>query len=498
MRHRNNTHRRNLIGDALQGLQTGRWFWSVDLALVVTAILLIFTEATVFLFHVIFILLTVGAFFWNLRAFALRAGIWVTITSAVVLSAILVGRTPAEELGEIPLLTIILLVVFGVARQRARAEEALRKANDELENRVAERTAELTLVNAELIAETAQHKRTAETLQESEERYRRLVELSFEAIAIHRQGKFIYINPAGARLLGAESSEELIGRSLREFVHPDYWDLVQARLQKVRGGATGVPLIEEKFIRLDGTLVDVEVASVPITYEGETAVQTVIHDISARKQAEVERQRERARIARNLHDSLGHSLGYLHLKLDQLTGSENLGEAVGPGQELAQMRDVANEAYELVRGMLAASLPSATTDLATALLVRARAVGQRGNFRVQLSSEGESRPLPPIVQQQILYFFQEALFNVERHANAQRVDINLLWGEDDLTIELADDGRGFEADALEDGEHYGLRIMQERAREMNGQLTLTSRPGVGAQVTLRLPLDLNIEGVTAQ
>jgi PAS domain S-box-containing protein len=374
----------------------------------------------------------------------------------------------------------------------------LRKANEELENRVAERTAELTLVNAELIAETAQHKRTAETLQESEERYRRLVELSFEAIAIHRQGKLVYINRAGARLLGAKSSEELIGQPIREFVHPDYWDLVQTRLQQVKEDARGVPLAEEKFIRVDGTAVEVEVASIPIFYEGQPAVQTVIHDISARRQAEAERQRERARIARNLHDSLGHSLGYLHLKLDQLTGSDELGEAVGPGQELAQMRDVANEAYELVRGMLAASMPSTTMDLATALLVRARAVGQRGNFRVQLRSEGESHPLPPIVQQQILYLFQEALFNVEMHANARTVDINLLWGEDDLTVELTDDGCGFEAGALEAGEHYGLRIMQERAREMKGQLTLTSRPGRGAQVILRLPLAFNIEGATAQ
>jgi PAS domain S-box-containing protein len=372
--------------------------------------------------------------------------------------------------------------------ERKQMEEALRIAHDELELRVQERTADLAMANRALQNEIAERKQTEETRRESEERYRRLVELAFEAIVIHSQGKLVYVNPQAARLMGGVSPEEFIGKAIRNFVHPDYWDMVQSRVQQVGEDGKGVPLVEERFIRLDGTGIDVEIASVPITYRGQPAVQTVIHDISARKRAETERERERARIARNLHDSLGHNLGYLHLKLDELAGDSALGEPGEVGRTLAQMRDVANEAYELVRGMLAASLPSNSADLATALLVQARSVGQRGRFEVQLISQGQPRPLSPVVQQQLLYLLQEALNNVEKHAEAGQVNINLAWGEDALTVSLSDDGQGFDPGSIRSDSHFGLAIMQERAQEINGQLTLTSCPDMGTELVLRLPV----------
>jgi len=469
-------------------LQAEPWFGLLDVALVATALFMLLTNAVVLFFHVIFLLLTFGAFYWKLRAFVLRAALWVSLTTAIVLTAILSGQTQVEELSEIPLLTAILVLVFIIAQQRARAEESLRRANEELEERVAERTAELTQVNERLSREIAEHRQTERTLRESEERYRRLVELSFEAIAIHSEGKLVYVNPPGAKLLGASSPEELIGRPIRDLVHPDYWDLLDIRVQQLEEGK-GVPLVEERFIRLDGTLVDVEVASVPITYQGQPAVQTVIHDITARKQAEAERERERARIARDLHSSLGHNLGYLHLKLDEMTGNEALKEIVGVRRDLTQMRQAANEAYEMVRSMLAASLPANTTDLATALLIQARSVGQRGNFEVQLTSDGQPRPLSPVVQQQVLYLFQEALINVEKHAQARQVAISLAWAEEALTITLSDDGCGFEVGTPQVARGYGLTIMQDRAQEINGRLSLISHPGAGTKVILRLPLN---------
>jgi signal transduction histidine kinase len=97
--------------------------------------------------------------------------------------------------------------------------------------------------------------------------------------------------------------------------------------------------------------------------------------------------------------------------------------------------------------------------------------------------------LPPVVQQQLLYLFQEALNNVAKHAGAQQVDICLSWTEDTLTAALADDGCGFDVADMEWAPgHYGLRIMQERAEEINGQLTISSRPGRGTQLLLQLPL----------
>ena len=198
---------------------------------------------------------------------------------------------------------------------------------------------------------------------------------------------------------------------------------------------------------------------------------------------------ERQRIARELHDTLGQNLGYLRFKLDQLTDGNTLGEIVAIRQELERMRDIANEAYQQVRGTLTVLRPNCSAELTTALLALAQSVGARANFEVELTCEGQSRPLPEFVQRQILELFREALFNVERHANAERVTIRVLWTEEVLTIRLADDGRGFEPERILPNGHYGLTIMRERAEEIDAAFVLSSQLGMGTELTLRLPLN---------
>ena len=131
-----------------------RSLFLLDLMLVVTALLLVFTDATVLFFHVVFFLLTLGAFYWKLRGFIVRALFWVTVTTLVVLGAVLAGNTQAEELIEIPLLTSILILVYSIARQRSRAETVHSKSNVHLKQEIAERKrAEETLetANVELV-----------------------------------------------------------------------------------------------------------------------------------------------------------------------------------------------------------------------------------------------------------------------------------------------------------------------------------------------------------
>ncbi|HEX8259207.1 MAG TPA: PAS domain S-box protein [Rubrobacteraceae bacterium] len=129
-------------------------------------------------------------------------------------------------------------------------------------------------------------KRAEEALKESEERYRRLVELSPNMIVVHGGGEVLFANTAGAKLFGAASAEELIGKPVMEFVHPDYQEIVRARIARVEQKGERADLIEEKFLRLDGRAVDVEVTSTPIIYRDEAATLTVIRDITARKRAE--------------------------------------------------------------------------------------------------------------------------------------------------------------------------------------------------------------------
>ena len=112
----------------LKTLQIDRWFVILDLALLVTAALMLFTEATKLFSHTVFFLLTFGTFFWQFRGFVWRAGFWVSVTSAIMLAAVPAGKIPPEELIEIPALIAILLVVFTITRHRTRAEEALQRS----------------------------------------------------------------------------------------------------------------------------------------------------------------------------------------------------------------------------------------------------------------------------------------------------------------------------------------------------------------------------------
>ena len=136
-------------------------------------------------------------------------------------------------------------------------------------------------------------------LCKSEERYRRLMDLSPELVAIHNGETYLYINPAGVKMLGARSAGELIGRPINGIIHPDSWEEAQDRIHRLKTGETFLPLRELKFVRLDGRIIDVEVAASPIPLNGDTAIQVVGRDVTDRKR-DLEALRRSEETARKL------------------------------------------------------------------------------------------------------------------------------------------------------------------------------------------------------
>lgn len=126
-------------------------------------------------------------------------------------------------------------------------------------------------------------RKQAETaLKVSEERYRQLIELSPEGIFIQYAGKFVFVNSSFVKLLGATDAAEIIGKSVIEFIHPEFKAAVVQRIHQLTVEKTPVPLMEQKWLRLDGSVFDAEVKSVPFTYQDQSASQAVISDISDR------------------------------------------------------------------------------------------------------------------------------------------------------------------------------------------------------------------------
>jgi len=134
-------------------------------------------------------------------------------------------------------------------------------------------------------------KQIEQALMESEERYRQLVELCPNGIFIECEGKFVFVNRAAANIFGAANEAALIGKPILDFVHPDYREIVLELLRQIREEKKEAPLLKEKWLQLNGTVIDVEIAAIPFNYEGKPAAQIVIRDISERQAALRDRKR---------------------------------------------------------------------------------------------------------------------------------------------------------------------------------------------------------------
>ncbi|WAC05152.1 MAG: PAS domain S-box protein [Methanoregula sp.] len=136
-----------------------------------------------------------------------------------------------------------------------------------------------------LLEDITDWKRAEDSLKESQDRYRKLVEISPDAVILHRDGRIMYMNPAALQLLGFSRLGEVTGTNVLDLVHPAFRDAVSTSIQKdVRGERT--PAMELQMFRADGTCLTVEGRGVRTSIEGRPAVQVAIRDITEQKHSE--------------------------------------------------------------------------------------------------------------------------------------------------------------------------------------------------------------------
>lgn len=143
---------------------------------------------------------------------------------------------------------------------------------------------------------------TEKQLVESRERYQSLVDMMPDAIMVHVDSQIVFANPAALNLLGVSSQEELEGRNVLDLVHPNDRSVVTARIVKQAETEEAQSPVEEKFIRSDGRMIDVEVTATPFLFEDKQATQLIIRDISERKVRESEMEAIAA-VSRGLQDA---------------------------------------------------------------------------------------------------------------------------------------------------------------------------------------------------
>lgn len=144
-----------------------------------------------------------------------------------------------------------------------------------------------------VFSDITENKKIQKALCESEERYRNLFENSPYSIIVHSEGRIIFANQPAAKLVGLSKSIELIGRKMMDFVHPDYHQIVRQRIKLIQEHKKCLPPLEEKLVKIDGTLIDVEATPSYFLYEGKIASQVVMKDITQQnKEMKLRKQTE--------------------------------------------------------------------------------------------------------------------------------------------------------------------------------------------------------------
>ena len=142
-------------------------------------------------------------------------------------------------------------------------------------------------VGAEAEAKQWREKRELEDkIRESEEHLRMVIDVSPDAIIIHCGGKIVFVNPAAVELVGALNQNELLGKPVIEFVHPDEREFISKHILEIVKNEKPSTWIEERLLKIDGSIINVEVISTPTTFNGKPSLQVIVHNITERKLAE--------------------------------------------------------------------------------------------------------------------------------------------------------------------------------------------------------------------
>jgi PAS domain S-box-containing protein len=396
--------------------------------------------------------------------------------------------------------------------KQAKAE--IKRLNEELEQRVMQRTRELVVINEELKQEITERKRADEALRESEERFRRYFELGLIGMLISSPSKnCIEVNAKLCEILGYERSE-LLQMTWAELTHPDDLAADVAHFNRILAGEYDGYSMDKRFIRKDGQVVHTTIAVKCVRRAGGSVdyCLALLQDITERKQAEEAqratseqlralsaslrsaREEEGARIARELHDELGSALTGLKWELESIgklcSEADNQLASSTLQEKITGMKELIDATITTVRRLSSELRPSILDDLGlvAALEWQAQQFTTRTGITCQFDSFVDDTEVSREQATALFRIFQEALTNILRHAQATSVAILIEEEAKELILEIKDNGRGITKDESSGSQSLGLVGMRERAQLVGGRLTLTGGAGKGTVLTVRVPL----------
>jgi PAS domain S-box-containing protein len=359
-----------------------------------------------------------------------------------------------------------------------------------------------------VINDITEQKLAEDALRKSEESLRTILHTAMDGFWItDMQGHILEVNDAYCRMSGY-SKAELLAMSIQDLEAVEPSDAVAAHMKKIE--SQGQDRFETCHRRKDGGILDVEVSVQWKRVDGGRMV-AFQRDITKRKQDDEKihqlyhlliqsQENERHVISHELHESIAQNLSVLKINMDtihhdpSMTTPELREKLLASSSLISQsIEDIRNLAYEL-------RLPGLDEmGLVKALQIYCEVASENGNVKVDFQSAGMSPiDLPRKTELHIYRLIQEALSNIQKHANADHATIRLLGSSPNIILRIEDNGRGFDVKAQSllsaDSKRMGIRGMQERLNLLKGQMRIQSQPMKGVKIFIKIPISENPSG----
>ncbi|WP_339062965.1 ATP-binding protein [Tepidibacillus marianensis] len=374
-----------------------------------------------------------------------------------------------------------------------------------------ESTNEIKKINEILKEEIHERKMIEGKLKESEERYRLLVEFSPDVIAVETDGKWSYINTTGRKLLGATCKKtEIIGRPVFNFIHPDEHEQVKEQMTIIQSQRKNFDLLESKFVTLDGRLLDMEVQTIPVIYQGKPSIQFVARNVTERKKTEeLLRHSEKlsavgqlaAGIAHEIRNPLTSLKGFIQLIQSGIQGKEEYFQIM-----LSELRRIETIISELLVLAKPQGIHFEQKDLRELLqhviaLVNTQAIMKNILIRSDFDPE---LPYIQCEENQLKQVFINLFKNsVEAMANGGTINVTVRKIDTDhfIRITIKDQGVGIPKEFLsrigepffttkEKGTGLGMMVSHRIVKNHGGKIQIESMIGEGTTVYIDLPITL--------
>lgn len=397
--------------------------------------------------------------------------------------------------------------------ERKRAEAEIRSLNDDLERRVRERTAEFERVNAALQAEVQERLRTEEDLRTNRIFLGNILNsIQDPIVVLDRDRAILLANRTFEAVFGAGRERDYAGRPCHEVLFG--WSDPCGTCLSEQSSRTG--LVTHKSVTVPGeggAARWFDVSAFPLFATDGRVVGNVhqLREITERKKAEetiaknreqlrslsrqllASEERERRRIAREVHDEMGQVLTGIKLNLQEV----QRGAAADVAEKIERVQGDIGDLMVRMRDLSARLRPAMLDDLGLvpALQWHGERIARQTGMRVDLEHQCREGELPHEVSLTLFRIAQEALTNAVRHSGADRVHIAVRTDAGTASITVRDAGSGFDPEeALGRGTTLGLVGMRERVEMAGGELLIRSRPNEGTEIECRLPVGPQRDG----